>query len=202
MSARKISKAAKHGELDGACGFYAITNALHLLEPELEKSDVFKCVWESFLKDGNPMCIIKGTTRGSLKNILSRTIDAIHAGYELFDEEGKPYSFGISIPFWHHGKERDRNDVMNEIGQADFRNGSVVIIGYQYASLPQGEDECNHWTVIREIKEDCLITHDSSYESKRIPLSAIRVDSFSQSYHSARPYNIYSQDVFVIKKIN
>jgi len=35
-------KAAKQGHLDGACGFYAIANAIHLLEPELkQKRDFF-----------------------------------------------------------------------------------------------------------------------------------------------------------------
>jgi hypothetical protein len=32
---------ALQGELDGACGFYAMANGIHLLEPELALPEIF-----------------------------------------------------------------------------------------------------------------------------------------------------------------
>ncbi len=41
MAIQQKIKAAKQGHLDGACGFYAIANAIHLLEPELTQKEIF-----------------------------------------------------------------------------------------------------------------------------------------------------------------
>lgn len=200
MTARRINKPAIQGELDGACGFYAISNAINLLEPDLEKSDVFRIAWASFLEDGDPMRVIEGTTRGNLKNIISRTVGFINKNYALSSKDGSNYRLGFSIPFWHHDKLRDRKKVIDTINQADYRNGSVAIIGYKHSSLPLSMDEYYHWTVIREMNDNKLITYDSSYESSQIDLDSVRVDSLSLDYHSARPYNIFSQNVFLIQK--
>ena len=88
------------GELDGACGFYAIVNALRLLEPELEGKELFNFAMRGFLESGNPMAFSEGTRRGSIKNTLSRTIASVHSEFILKNEDGTPYRFGFNIPYW------------------------------------------------------------------------------------------------------
>ncbi|HLD68439.1 MAG TPA: hypothetical protein VJA19_20660 [Pseudomonas sp.] len=65
---RRRRRGHQQGALDGACGFYAITNALQLLEPELSAEEIFRAAWQGFLRDGNPLALIDGTTRVMLRN--------------------------------------------------------------------------------------------------------------------------------------
>lgn len=200
MSARFRTSPAKQGHLDGACGFYAITNAIHLLEPDLEPAEIFRTTWQHFLRDGNPLRIIDGTTRGNIKNVLSRTISELNENYILTGPFGAPYSFDFEIPYWSNEKQRNREQVLNTLQSVSHRSGCVAIIGYRYAQGKNGDDY-NHWTVIRESDADGMITHDSSGEKKKIFFSEIRIDSFAQQSHTTRPYNVYSSDIFVIRKI-
>lgn len=197
MSVRIKTTPAQQGQLDGACGFYAITNAIHLLEPELAPSDIFRATWQNFIRDGDPMRLINGTTRGNLKKILSRTISEINSNYILTNSNGIPYSFDFYIPYWHSEKERARDDVLEVLRSVNHRKGCVAVVGYCYA---QRKDSINynHWTVIRESDTQGVITHDSSGEKKKILFSEMRIDSFSQQSHSTRPYNIFSGDIFLI----
>lgn len=199
MTARIKIKPAKQGELDGACGFYAITNAIHLLEPDLTTSEIFSVVFRNFLLDGDPQRIIVGTNRGTIKNTLSRTISEINNDYTLSNNDGTPYAFNFTMPFWHSTKERSRDVVINTLRSANHRKGCVAIMGYGYAQ-DKNSPEYDHWTVIRDIDDDGIITHDSSVEKKRVLFSEIRVDS-SQKTNQVRPYNIYSRDVFLINRI-
>jgi hypothetical protein len=198
MSARIKTIPAQQGNLDGACGFYAITNAIHLLEPDLAPSDIFRAAWKNFLKDGDPMRIIDGTTRGNLKKILSRTISEINESYTLTNTDESPYSFEFEIPYWYSEKSRERDDVLYILQSVNHRKGCVAIVGYSYAQSKNGNNY-NHWTVIRESDQEGIVTHDSSGEKKKILFSEIRIDSFSQQSHSSRPYNIFSSDVFLIR---
>ena len=44
---------ALQGELDGACGFYAIANGIHLLEPELALPEIFPIILQQYVFDGD-----------------------------------------------------------------------------------------------------------------------------------------------------
>lgn len=171
MSARIKTIPAQQGNLDGACGFYAITNAIHLLEPDLAPFDIFRAAWKNFLKDGDPMRIIDGTTRGNLKKILSRTISEINESYTLTNSDESPYSFEFEIPYWHSEKSRGRDDVLDILQSVNHRKGCVAIVGYSYAQSKNGNNY-NHWTVIRESDQQGIVTHDSSGEKKRKYYSA------------------------------
>jgi hypothetical protein len=198
MAARIKTKPKKQGELDGACGFYAITNAINILEPDLSPNEIFKTTLESFFIDGDPMRVLNGTTRGNLKNIISRTIDCINNCYFLTQNDGTPYSFTFEIPYWHYTKQRDRKEVIDTLRNANHKLGSVVIMGYQF-SKGNSAPSYAHWTVVRDTTEDALIIHDSSNEKNNILYSEIRIDG-SQTTHTGRPFNIFSSDIFLIRK--
>lgn len=198
MSANRI-KPAKQGNLDGACGFYAIVNAIHLLEPDIPQQELFNVVISTFIKDGDPMAFIEGTRRGTIKNVLSRLLEYIHSNYELTDNTtNEPYRIKFSIPYWINDIERSRKDVIDTLSQANYRKGTVCILGF---AMNDGDElDYAHWTVIQAFKDRCFITHDSGEEAKKINLDTIRIDS-QQRKNSQRPYNFFSEDIFVIERI-
>ncbi|MEE3662556.1 hypothetical protein V2I52_11590 [Brenneria sp. g21c3] len=188
---------AKQGQLDGACGFYAIVNALHVLEPELEQKELFYITLSAFLSDGNPMGFVDGTRRGTIKNTLSRVISLLNKDYSFTDDKnGTPYQFGFNIPFWIKDKERNRKTVLDTLSSANYRRGQVCILGYEYCSA---ERAYNHWTVIKNVRDNILMTFDSDEEARTISLDHARVDS-GQGRNNSRPYNIISGDIFIIYK--
>jgi hypothetical protein len=200
VSIKKI-KPSLQGHLDGACGFYAVVNALQAIEPDFDARELFTQAIKAHLKDGNPMSFVEGTMRGSIKNVLSRVIDYIHENYELTDKITKQrYYFDVKIPFWHNDKERSRKDVLSILQKSDYSQGTVCIVGYQFND---GDDDnaYAHWSVIRSADEKSLKTLDSSKEKVSIEYDEIRVDSMSQVRNSSRPYNIISADIFVISRI-
>lgn len=201
MSIKRI-KRSKQGDLDGACGFYAVVNAIRSLEPELEPSELFTQTIKAHVTDGNPMSFVNGTFRGSIKNVLSRVIDYLHESYEFTDNITKePYKFSVKLPYWFIDKERSRNDVITVLKSADYKAGSVCIIGYSYNSGIDGEESYAHWSVVRKTTSEGLELIDSSYEKKMILFDEVRVDSTKQQQHSTRPYNLYSGDIFLISRV-
>ncbi|MCS6153584.1 hypothetical protein G3465_11810 [Shewanella baltica] len=197
MSASRI-KPAIQGHLDGACGFYAIVNAIHLLEPDIPQQELFNIAFSTFIQDGNPMAFIEGTSRGTIKNVLSRLLEYIHSTYELTDNKtNEPYRIKFSIPYWVKDNERSRKDVIDTLSQTNYRKGTVCILGF---AMNDGELDYAHWTVIKGFKDGCFNTHDSSGEAKKIDMDTIRVDS-QQRKNSQRPYNFISADIFVIERI-
>lgn len=195
MSVKRI-KPAQQGELDGACGFYSIVNAIHLLEPDLPRDMLFTQTISAFLHDGDPMRFVHGTNRGTIKNTLSRLLSYLHENYDFYhDKSGYQYQFKFSLPYWSNDKDRSRKDVLNILEESSFKKGKVCIIGY--GNQEEGYD---HWTVVKQAKKEHLITHDSSEESAKIELSQLRVDS-TQNSNVSRPYNLYTKDLIIIEKI-
>ncbi|MBS6737115.1 MAG: hypothetical protein KH310_03385 [Enterobacteriaceae bacterium] len=188
---------ALQGELDGACGFYAIANGIHLLEPELTLPEIFPIILQQYVFDGDPMGFVNGIARGSLKNTLSRTMALLNAEYEFYDPKTREqWQFTFSMPYWHNDKPRDRRDILDTLSLANHKEGRVIIQAYDYND---GEQEYSHWTVISKVTDEGLATWDSSKEVKCIPFDKIRVDSIQHS-NIARPWNIRSADTFVLSR--
>lgn len=199
MSVRKL-KPSKQGQLDGACGFYSIVNAIYSLEPDFDRDEIFAQAYAANLLDGDPMNFIDGTRRGTIKNVLSRVIDFLHEYYELTDNEtGNPYRLVFKMPFWHLDKNRDRKAVLNFLKQADNEAGIVCIIGYEYKPSDDVESHYYHWSVVTKATEKGLEFFDSGNEDDDVSYDKIRVDG-QQNFHIARPYNITSSDLFVISR--
>lgn len=197
MTAHRKQNPSKQGELDGACGFYAITNLIAYLEPELSSEEIFRIVLQSFLYDGNPMRFVHGTNRGSIKNTLSRTLDTLHNEFVFADNKtGQSYEWRFRIPYWQ-SQPKNRQEVLDHIQESSHESGCASIIGYEYND---GVNYNAHWTVITGLRNEKLFTFDSSGEQKTIPLSQVRIDAAPRSSHIARPYNICSRDLFTIWK--
>jgi hypothetical protein len=80
-----------------------------------------------------------------------------------------PYRIKFSIPYWINDNERSRKDVIDTLLQANYRKGTVCILGF---GMNDGELDYAHWTVIKGFKDGgfkdgCFNTHDSSGEAKK-----------------------------------
>lgn len=193
MAIQQRIKAAKQGQLDGACGFYAIANAIHLLEPELQQEEIFRLIFEDLIEYGNPKKFLDGTFRGSIKNSLSRVLKKLNETY-IFTLNETPYIINFEIPYWIEDKPRSREDVLRILGSANHKQGNVILMGYTYND---GNEEYAHWTVIKQCKDGYIRTFDSSQEDKKIALDNTRIDA-QRDQNTLRPYNIISGDIFQI----
>ena len=198
----KVLKPKKQGNLDGACGFYSVANAVDLLT-EIDPDVTFRCLIESMLQDKDPMCFIDGMERGTLKDIISRTFKKLNSDeLELVDEDtGESYvpSLKCNIPYWQT-EPSNRDDFVSLMTEVDMnKTGAVAIIGYDYRPDENGA-EYSHWTVVKKVTEKNLITFDSGDERKLIPWDKVRVSSRSddKKYNTKRPYFIFPKDVFLI----
>lgn len=198
---RRSAKPSKQGELDGACGFYAIVNAIHSLEPDFDKNELMDWTMQGYLSDGDPMKFFRGTLRGSVKNTLRRLIDHLneHPEFDLVDDKTDSlYQFDFSMPFWRSDELRTRDTVLEQLARADHKSGTVCIMAYDFDD-GSGRTYA-HWTVIKGFKDNHLVTHDSGGEMARIGLEQVRVDAeFNQ--HKSRPFNIRGKDIFVIYRL-
>ncbi|MFZ4534931.1 hypothetical protein [Propionivibrio sp.] len=189
----KIGKPSKQGVLDGACGFYATTHALSILAPSLSREYIFEAVIRSAMQDTDPMRFVIGTSRGTIKNTLSRTISLLNKAFGVQLGAGY-YSF---IPYWQTAPI-NRKEFFKTFEGIDHKSGKVAILGYSYKPTSNSLDHAHHWTVIREFKDNGLVTYDSSGQKKIIPVSEVRVNDTHNEFHSSQPYFINSDDLFLV----
>jgi hypothetical protein len=197
-----IIEPQKQGELDGACGFYSVSNALNLLTG-IDPDVTFRCLVESMLQDKNPMCFVDGMERGTLKDIISRTFRQLNeGGIKLIDEfTGEKYipNLACKIPYWQ-SEPTNRSDFIKLMKSVDLdKNGVVAIMGYKF-SQHKNVTSYAHWTVIKKVTNKSLITFDSGGERKVIPWSKVRISSPSddKKFHSETPYFLFPKDIFLI----
>lgn len=199
MSSRRI-KPAKQGQLDGACGFYAILNAITALEHSLQRKEVFTQVIGAFMQDGNFSNYFEGTRRGTIKNTLSRVIDYFNTQFEFYDDKTQErYEFEFTIPYWQKDTSPKRKAVLSHIDQADNGKECICIVGYEYFVDDPNDPLGGHWSVVRRTSDKGLHMLDSSEEKSIIPLNELTVDS-SRKPGPLKPYNFFSGDIFVIRK--
>ncbi len=189
-----ILKPARQGVLDGACGFYATTHAISILVPDLSREYIFEAVIRSAMQDGDPMNFIKGTRRGTIKNILSRTISLLNQQFS----GSLQGSFKFSIPYWQTAP-LSRKDFFSTFNGLNYKSGKSAILGYSNKPTNDPGAHYHHWTVAREFYGDVFVTHDSSGEKKLISSSEMRVNDYHHSYHSGQPYFMESDDVFIVE---
>jgi hypothetical protein len=192
MSLQRI-KPAKQGELDGACGFYAIVNAIHALEPSFDKPELFSQVLAAFLRDGDYMSYFNGTRRGTIKNTLSRVLDYLNSHFDMYhDKTQEFYEFEFSIPYWLGDTSRNRKQVLEQMAQADNAKNCVCIVGYDHQTG-------GHWSVVKKVSDRGLHMLDSGNEKSIIPPDDLTIDS-SRNPGPSKQYNFTSEDIFVIRK--
>ncbi|KJS02690.1 MAG: hypothetical protein VR65_04435 [Desulfobulbaceae bacterium BRH_c16a] len=183
-------KPQKQGVQDGACGFYAIGNAISILIPKVPVDEIFKIIFKYYLENENGEHFIEGMYRNKLNSILTHTV-------ETLNEKG--HGIGVYRPFW--------NNTANSLG--DFKENifehfkenciATAIIGYEYCKIDPESDYYSHWTTINRTTTKSFYTFDSDQERKFIPLSKCRIWD-DKKRHKSRPYKIDTTATFFLSK--
>lgn len=182
-------KPQKQGSQDGACGFYAIGNALYLLCPELGVDRIFHSLFRSYFREVASDHFVEGMGRVLLSQLLSATIAAF---------ETPSWAVEVRRPFWTTAPAHlaDYKAVL----RAHFARPepAVAILGYAYCRRVGGT-RYEHWTVIRGLTTRTMRTFDSAHERKLVPFSECRIaGSFRQ--HRRRPYLLKPTELFLLTR--
>jgi len=155
------------GDLDAACGFYAVINAISCLVPEVERQDLFLRVIKRLKgKKGFLQGFVhNGIDTRRLNQILELTINIVN-------NEQKANILVIR-PF----KSRQANSLEEYWDRVCTvaRNKSVIIQGYFYWPSERYKYQPGHWTVFRGITKSKLRTYDSDGEIANIHRSRCQI---------------------------
>lgn len=178
----------KQGSQDGACGFYAIGNAVSLLCPELGVDRVFHAVFRAYLREVAADHFVEGMGRTLLSQLLGATVAALERGDAI----------EVARPFW---TVRPANLAgYKQVLRAHFgRPGpTVAILGYEFCRRLDGP-QYSHWTVIRGLTSRSWRTFDSAHERQLVPFSLCRISGVF-SRHRTRPYLLKPHETFLLSR--
>jgi hypothetical protein len=177
---------AKQGDFDGACGFYAVGNALSLLHPGTPIDKIFYAIFEHYIKNHNDAAtFVNGMYRTKLNEILMGAIDSLQ------------FDCAVYRPFWNNPAKTFKLFHETLLANA-LGDNCVAIVGYDY-SKGDDSDWYSHWTVLKKATTKTLITHDSDNELKRIAVSKCRIWD-NKARNKTKPYKIASTDLFLLSK--
>jgi hypothetical protein len=188
MHARR--KPQKQGSQDGACGFYAIGNALSLLAPEVSVDRIFHCVFRAYYRDLAAEHFLEGMGRVLVSRILLGAVKAL---------ETPLWTVSVGRPFWTSPPATlaaYKAALATHLGRPE---PAVVILGYRYCRQIGGTSY-EHWTVIRGLTRRTMRTFDSARERAMVPFSQCRISgSFRQ--HRSRPYLLRPTQTFLLARV-
>jgi len=174
---------ARQGDLDGACGFYAVVNAVQLLYPKIDRTRLFNHIVHDHTQH-----FVHGTGRNQLNRVLQKA-ESFMASRRV----GMPIR--IERPFWKCTPatlEEYWETLRNMQGESE-----VPIIGYEFNKGDKPNTDA-HWSVVRKVTKKHLILHDSD-GTKRIPRErSQRISEYIR--HQRRPYFLDTTATFVIAR--
>lgn len=176
----------KQGDHDGACGFYAIGNALKLLYPRFNTDKIFEAIFSTYFElHDTGRHLIQGTNRVQLTNILKGTLEKL------------PLSVTVQTPFWNGlaSLNEFRTAVIGHLSKAN----TAAIVSYFFYKDQSNEDDFGHWTVLQRATAKSVYTFDSSYAKSRIGFNEMRV-ARDLKPHTTRPYLFRSSELFLLKR--
>jgi hypothetical protein len=185
-------KPQKQGAQDGACGFYAIGNAISILTPKVPVDEIFRIIFKYYLRNENGEHFIEGMYRNKLNSILTHTVETLNA---------KGHGIGVYRPFWNSTACSLGEFKASIIEHFEVNKNATAIMGYEYCRKDPECDYYSHWTTIKRTTKKSLYTFDSDQERKFIPLSKCRIWDDKQK-HKSRPYKIDTTATFFLSYRN
>jgi hypothetical protein len=182
----------KQGSQDGACGFYAIGNAISILVPGVPIDEIFKEIFKYYLENENGEHFIEGLYRNKLNTILAHTTEILNTTETL-----NGYNIKIYRPFWSNTALSIKEFKENIVYHFNTNDKATAIICYEYCKDDPENDWYSHWTTILGLTEKSMCIFDSSFDRKFIPFSKCRIWDDKQK-HKARPFKIDSTATFFL----
>lgn len=178
-----MPKPFKQGHLDGLCGVYSVVNAIYSILPprkpgyaENLKEELFRACLASFKsKEALIGAILGGIDKDELINIL---------------KSSKKYlgKLGLVLDYEQLTLDCERiNVILRKVREDKDYPNTAIIVGIE-------SDDMAHWTVIKEIRNNSLIFHDSC-SLKEISIEDVQVKTPNKPY---REYRIPREEVFSI----
>jgi hypothetical protein len=141
------------GRFDGACGFYAVVNAVAALYPcQFNRRELF-----THIASTKPHAFCLGLGRNELNEVIGEACDYL---------ERQGHALAVSR-FWNRNPMA-LGDYWSEIrATVDYRERrTVAIVGFEFDN-PEGERE-GHWTVVLRATERTLMLADSSGRARLV----------------------------------
>lgn len=185
-------KPQKQGSQDGACGFYAIGNALSILYPKLPVDEIFYEIFKYYIDNGDPNQFIEGIYRNNLNKVLSHVVEVL---------KGKGHPVDIGTPYWNTATVslKDFNKKLDEHFNNKNNAVAVAIIGYAYCKNDPDKDSYAHWTTVTRKTPKRLYVFDSDQDRTFLSLSMCRIWDNKQR-HTAKPYKIQPTETFLLSR--
>ena len=176
----------RQGAFDGACGFYAVHNAVSLICPKLVSDDDFSVLLQALSTDGFPRQFFQGTGRNQLNSMLTRLL-----------ADGRFEDVTIQRPFWTGAATLGGFWTAIEHHLNEPRTAAIV--GFNHARAA-GDDEYSHWSVVCGATSKTFTLHDSAADLslRRILRRRSRVWD-DKSHHSGRPYCFDTVATFLLR---
>lgn len=179
----------KQGTQDGACGFYAIGNALSIVFPEIKIDKLFYDIFMLHFKHSTGQEIIEGMGRNALNSLLVEVLDSL-----------KPKAF-LHRPFWKSPAQNISEFKKRIFEHTRKSQKHVAIIGYEFNQHGTEEEYHSHWTVIKNASDKSMHTFDSDSGRRFIRFSRCRKwDSLEK--HKSRPFKIDTGATFLLSPKN
>lgn len=178
----------KQGDHDGACGFYAIGNALKFLYPRINTDVIFEAIFNTYFElHDTGRHLINGTNRVQLTNILKGTL------------EKTKLDVTVQTPFWNSlaSLSEFRTAVVEHLNETN----TAAIVSYFFYKDRSNDDDFGHWTVLQRATAKSVYTFDSSNAKSRIGFNEMRV-ARELTPHTTRPYLFRSSELFLLKREN
>ncbi|MDR3557146.1 MAG: hypothetical protein P4L55_20525 [Syntrophobacteraceae bacterium] len=181
-------KPEQQGSQDGACGFYALGNALAIVCPKVRRNidAIFKEIYDFYLKDHDGSHFLAGMGRNMLNDLASHVLTHISKYYDQ--------DVSVKHPFW--ARRANTLGEWRKTLNAHFQDNpdGAAIIAYEYCK--DAVEAESHWTVIKKMTSTSIFTFDSSNERKYIPFRLCRIWD-DKSKNKARPYKIDTTSTFL-----
>ena len=174
----------RQGAFDGACGFYAVANALSLVSPKTVSRDDFSVLLEVLAPDtGLPKQFFAGTRR----NEVNRMLTALVRNEKFAD-------VSVYRPYWAGAHIGLRDYWVRLAEHFDNRSAAAIV---KYAHEPSSASRYNHWTVVRGVTKSSLLLFDSD-GAARISRKRARLWDDLEC-HKGRPYALDYTATFLLR---
>lgn len=179
-----VRRPKRQGAFDGACGFYAVHNALGLLYPNTVTEDDFSTLLYALSKSAVPRQFFAGTGRNELNQMLVRLVADDRFSRTV-----------VSRPWWGGGTVA-LGDYWSRLESHLDGERAAAIVAFRHE--PDPERTYYHWTVVRKVTTASLVLHDSAGLA-RLPRKRSRMWDEKAS-HASRPFALQHPWTFLLRR--
>jgi len=199
MKLSKTIRPAKQGDFDGACGFYAIANALFLLlgDQGQSKDTIFNTLYQAFYTLNTP------DDRNKAYKFMQEGIDGNELA-TLVKKTGKHLAIkNVKIKLHQITPSQiiTTAALHKQLQHHLVDDKTVAIVAFEYGKQENNRDYYNHWVVIYSITPKTFKTFDGFISRIAINQCGVKPSLVYQDEYIAtplKPFTISRSNVYII----